>query len=578
MREAEDVRSVRGEDERAGSRVGLEQVLSAGAATLGVVLVGLFLYAVLVRATSPADAEWMTGAIRDHVERVRDGLPLYTAPSAEHVPFIYPPLYYWVAGALAKVMPLKLACRAVSVASTLAAALAVRTASRGMGASRYWAAMGALTFIASYPLTSYFFDLERVDALFVALVAWATALALRSRTTRAIAIAGALLGVAFLAKQMAAAILLAGAAGLFAARRRRDALAFLAGGAVVVFVACVALHVQTSGWFTYYCVRLPRTHGMESRRISQFFVFDLAKGFALTLATFHIVSAAVVCGWGALRRSPQKPSEDRESLVRDVPDRLVPFAALVLGAAAASASARLHGGGWPNVIMAWVCLASIALAVTGERLDRRGASARLLVRGIVGLQLLAFVYDPNDANPLPKHDREAREVARVVRELEAEGEVVLAGRGGVTTPRHMHLAALADVLRAGDPLPEDLVLALRSRKYAAYIIDEPYELTFESLLGRRSELFEIVMRHYYYADRFDDEHPPPAVGFEAHPTWILKRRARPLEGASAESLERLQAVEMGLAHARMKLRAAGIEPGANDIEVRAATLVGLAPP
>jgi hypothetical protein len=560
--------------DEASTRLGVESVLSALCVGLGVVLVGMFAYAVLVRAKSPADAEWMTGAIRDHVERARDGLPIYAAPSARHVAFVYPPLYYWLSGALARFVSVSAACRAVSVGSTLAAAAGVFAMARSLGTSRFWAACGALLYLGSYSFTSFFFDLERVDALFVALVTWASVLSLRARTTRALALAAGLFGAAFLAKQMAVAFVLVGAIGFALSGRRRDSLVFLGAGALVVVVEGVALHAATGGWWTYYCLRVPRAHGLDSRMITAFFVFDLAKGFLLTLATAYALGVAGSRARGAwpARRGP---SEERESLVRGVPDRLVPFGALLAAALLASASARLHLGGWPNVIMPWTCFASVAVAVLGDRVDGHASSARVACRGVLLLQLMGFVFDPTDAIPRRAHEEEARDVTQVVRELERGGEVVLVGRGQVTSPRHLHLAALVDVLRAGGELPRDLVEGLEARRYAAYIIDEPYELSFEPLLGHKSELFALVMQNYYFADRFDRDYPEPAVGFHAHPTWILKPRARPLPSASVQSLEHLQTIEMGLAEARMQIRKAGVDPGVDDVEARAAALLGL---
>ena len=560
--------------DEASKRLGLEEALFALSVGLGVVLVGMFVFVVIARAKSPADAEWMTGAIRDHVERARDGLPIYAAPSARHVAFVYPPLYYWLCGGLARVVSVAAACRAVSVGSTFAAAAGVFAMARSLGASRSWAACGALVYLGSYAFTSYFFDLERVDALFVALVAWASVLTIRARTARALAVAGALFGVAFLAKQMAVAFIVVGAVGLALSGRRRDALVLFGAGALVVLVEGLALHVATGGWWTYYCLRVPRAHGVDSRMISAFFVLDLSKGFLLTFATAYALGVAGARARGAwpTRRGA---SDERESLVRGVPDRLVPFGALLAAALLASASARLHLGGWPNVIMPWTCFASVAVAILGDRADGGGRSARIAWRGLVLLQLMGFAFDPTDAAPRRAHEEEARDVTRVVRELERAGEVVLVGRGHVTSPRHLHLAALVDVLRAGGELPPDLVEALQARRYAAYIIDEPYELSFEPLLGHKSALFTLVMQNYYFADRFDRDYPEPAVGFHAHPTWILKPRTRPLPSASVQSLEHLQTLEMGLAEARMQIRKAGADPGPDDVEVRAAALLGL---
>ena len=57
-----------------------------------------FAYAVSHRLLYPHELEWMEGALADHAARVADGLPLYCEPSAEHVPFLYSPLLFWLGG------------------------------------------------------------------------------------------------------------------------------------------------------------------------------------------------------------------------------------------------------------------------------------------------------------------------------------------------------------------------------------------------------------------------------------------------------------------------------------------------
>jgi hypothetical protein len=66
---------------------------------LAAALVAHALMAVFVIASRiryPHDLEWMTGSVLDHVERVRNGVPVYTAPTARWIPFLYPPLFYWL--------------------------------------------------------------------------------------------------------------------------------------------------------------------------------------------------------------------------------------------------------------------------------------------------------------------------------------------------------------------------------------------------------------------------------------------------------------------------------------------------
>jgi hypothetical protein len=139
--------------------------------------------------------------------------------------------------------------------------------------------------------------------------------------------------------------------------------------------------------------------------------------------------------------------------------------------------------------------------------------------------------------------------------------------------------ALMGVMRGGLGIPDDVASAIRARRYAAYVIDEWPELTLEVMMGRRSELFDLVLSNYYVAERWDDRESDGIVGRHVHPTWVLKPRARPIVGATFEQLDRRRLVEAGLAEERMRLAQAGVPAavGAPTTEEAATSVLQSAP-
>jgi hypothetical protein len=123
--------------------------------------------------------------------------------------------------------------------------------------------------------------------------------------------------------------------------------------------------------------------------------------------------------------------------------------------------------------------------------------------------------------------------------------------------------ALIDVMRSGLAIPESFARDIRERRFAACVIDEWSELSLDKILGRRSELFEIILSNYYVAERWDDREMDAYVGRRVHPSWVLKPRAHPIEGATFKELDRRRLVEVGLAEERMRLAQAGVETPAN---------------
>ena len=88
------------------------------------VAIGLYLYTAAHRMRFRFELEWMEGGILEHVKRVLAGKTVYPAPSVDFVPFIYNPLYYYVAAPFCaalglEMFPLRLVSFLASVASFL---------------------------------------------------------------------------------------------------------------------------------------------------------------------------------------------------------------------------------------------------------------------------------------------------------------------------------------------------------------------------------------------------------------------------------------------------------------------------
>ena len=77
------------------------RVLEAALVVVALWYLGAYLAVALARIGYPYDLEWMEGGSLEHVARVLRGQPLYVPPSLEFTPYIYAPLYYYVAAPFA---------------------------------------------------------------------------------------------------------------------------------------------------------------------------------------------------------------------------------------------------------------------------------------------------------------------------------------------------------------------------------------------------------------------------------------------------------------------------------------------
>src|ERR1700722_18058099 len=126
----------------------------------------IYLWVALHRVGYPFEIDWMEGGSVELGGRGLAGHSLYTAPSVTFVGWTYPPLYYWLAAALAKVIGLGfLPLRLVSLIASLAAMGALAfTVIRETG-NRTAGLVAAGLFAATFQISGSWFDTGRVDSL-----------------------------------------------------------------------------------------------------------------------------------------------------------------------------------------------------------------------------------------------------------------------------------------------------------------------------------------------------------------------------------------------------------------------------
>jgi hypothetical protein len=446
-----------------GQRAG-HQVLKAALVAAAVWYLGAYLVVALARMSYPYDLEWMEGGSLEHVARVLRGEALYVAPSLDFTPYIYAPLYYYVAAPAAKLLGLRLlSLRIVSFAASLGALALIAALAYGRARSRLGAVVAAGLFAALFQRAGAFFDLARVDSLALLFTLLAVWLLLSSE--RHDVAAGALLAMAVLTKQsallMAAPVVVARGWSLRGTRRLRCIAAFVALAAGGVGV----LHLRSHGWSTYYLFTLPASHPWVGDPWFGFWRRDLVAAVPLGLLAVALALARAP-GVGALR-----PVE----------------LAAVLGAVVESWSAHAHSGAFSNVLMpVYACLAWQTGAALGA-LDQPApapADAKLgALRALAPwacLAQLALLWFPPWRHVPTAADRAAG-AAFVARLAAVQGPVLI--------PFHPHLArlagkatsaqqmALADVMRgrdrrAADALDADIRRRLRAREFAAVVVDQ----------------------------------------------------------------------------------------------------------
>jgi hypothetical protein len=313
------------------------------AALLGLMAIGGYLVIALDRLGYPFALELLESNSLVEVHRILAGQQLYAAPTISYVPDGYPPLYFGVCAAAASVLGQSyLPLRLVSLVSSLACfAIIARLVRRETGsAPAGMAAAGLLA--ATYFAAGTWFDVARVDSLFLALSVAGLYAARWMRRPRGAITAGLLLAAAFLTKQTGLAEGVAILAALACGPRRRLAVPAALAYAAVIGASTLALGLASHGWYVYYVFEQMSEHALSSASAGQFWTGYL-------LPTLGIAIGAALVG---ARRMP-----------------LVLLAGCA-GLAVEAFTALVHtGGGVNDLLPAYLVVALLAGLALGGRPD-----------------------------------------------------------------------------------------------------------------------------------------------------------------------------------------------------------------
>jgi hypothetical protein len=500
-----------------------------GARVVLVVIAGAFLAAYVAIAVArmryPYELEWIEGGVVDEVRHSLTGHSLYGRPSLHYIPNIYTPLYYYVAAVPSKIFGMGFfAPRFVSFLASLAAFACVGALVRTETRDNVVAFVSACAFAACFRRGGAWFDLARVDSLFVALLFAGLLVGRKARTPRGAAAAGVVMTLAFLTKQ--AALLPALAVVLFLWQRRRPLglwyVGTLGGG---LLASTAALQLWSHGWYRFYVFDMPAAHEIVREEYRAFWTDDLLAPFGIAVAL-----GALGLWWTTRVRTDDGVT---------VGWFYVP---VVAGLLASAYQGRLHSGGYDNVLFPAFGAVAMALGLglhaaaataTGSATRRRARITAWLAPVAVVLAAVQFAtltYDPWAQVPNAADHRTGRQMIAALRSL--PGTVYLPGHSEylirVGKQGSVYSSALEDVIRAdvrgeGKALGGELDRAVSSGRWDWIVADSAPTFSYLPRSLRRSYVAvgTLVPRR----------HPPrPLTGTMTGPLTVWARRDPPPPG------------------------------------------------
>lgn len=377
-------------------------------------------YVVVSRVNYRYDLEWMEGASLVQVDRVLAGQALYTQPSLAYIPMIYPPLYFYLSAGLSWVIGFSfLPLRLLSFASTLGCLAIICLAVKQKTQSALIGLTAAGLFAATFELGGFWFDVARVDMLFIFLCLAGIHL-LGYQTTRNSIVAGILFSLAFLTKQTALPIFIVIAAStllLF----RRQVIPFVGSFSILTGLIYLTLNASSDDWYKYYILALPATHQIRW----SFMLTAIQRGFGVLLITVIVSLLPIMLG-----------------LRKVLLDKLhLHYYFVALGMIGTSILGRINRGAFDNAFVpayaGLAILAGIGIGWLATRLEKYGGLRNNIFQTIVWaaiiVQFVQLGYNPSQQIPT-QADRQAGDA--LVAELRDTP-------GNVLIPYHNYLALLA---------------------------------------------------------------------------------------------------------------------------------------
>ena len=475
----------------------------------------LTLYTVLaiIRIQYPFELEWMEGCSLLHVQRILAGYKLYVQPSLSFTPFIYNPLYFYVAAAVSSLLGADFfSLRLVSLLSSVGCFWLIYSIVANES-DRWVGIIAAGLFAATFRLSGAWFDIARVDSLFLFMFLGAVFIIRRWRSEKATVIAAILVSLSFLTKQTALVLLVPlGIYFCFGARKKflyfTATVVFLIGGCILIFDR---IH---EGWYTYYAFYLPQNFPSDEFQFLDFILNDI-------LWPFPLASLIAIVFLIQKFRTGNR-------------DQLVFYSLFLLGMLAASWLSRGRIQGYDNALIpayAAICILfglglHTLLDLIPQIFPRHHYRIAALLYAVCIAQFALMKYDPLAQLPADADLRAGKELIGMVAQFD----------GDVFIPNHPYLAVMAgktphalsiclrDVWR-GDTgsIPSTLLSELKSaieqRQFGAIILDGPEF----SLLP----LFEFQFEEFYqHRQGFEEDSQifVPVTGWPAKPLNIYMPR------------------------------------------------------
>lgn len=368
----------------------------------------LFVFIIWKRLALPFVFEWGESAGLNQIYRILSGGDLYDQPTLEFSSLVYTPLYYFLVAGVSKVTGNPLfSARLISVISSIASVFLIIRIVQNETKNSLIAWISGMAYLACFALTDGFYDLARVDSLYILVVLIAFSVVLEAKFKTGYFLFGVLVVVGFFIKQSFIIVFLP----LHIYLLYRDwklSWITIAVEAIGISVPLFLINRSSEGWFFYYIFELPKEHGYSFISAVNFWIGDTIRplgimfAFSLVFLLFARLDIDRI-----FNKSKSKSDSKNKIITEDSWNDWWVNALFFAGAAGAAWITRSSNGGGANNCMPMYAVLAISFGLgVGYVLRTKRVTEMPWFYGfimlVISIQFIGLIYNP--FNFLPTKD------------------------------------------------------------------------------------------------------------------------------------------------------------------------------
>ena len=447
------------------------KILSLILFTLVSVFIISYITIATIRLHYPYELEWCEGLMVTCVDQILAGDGAYVEPSINHVSVLYTPLYFYLPALVSLITGSGFfALRLVSFVASLGCLGFIFAIVSKETRNILFGLIATGLFAAMYGLSQNWFDVGRVDSLYIMLVLAAFYTVRFHQSTRSSVVSGVLIALAFLAKQSAVVIFAPLLLSVIWTNRRRGIVICIVAAGISVAIV-LFMNILTDGWHNYYVFDIPAA--LRSRIVwSRFWGYWKYETLgALPLA------ALLATGWFVY------------ILARKKYDTLVVYGTTLFGVIISTLLSRMNLGGFINTLIPLYAFLAVfcafglhsAISTVSELPREHSQTISITALAAVLLQMAFLIYNPI---PLIPSEQDTAAGNQLIAEIRAiEGDVYVPSHTYYSTMAgkrpFAHAAAIRQITAyfdETDPIRiriiDELNTALEERRFSAIIMDD----------------------------------------------------------------------------------------------------------